>query len=150
MYSRPIWEPSSLLHFVDLDFGMVDRQAFQLVEAQAVQFFTKDEDPLFHVLQGEIGAQQRVVEGVFFLAQFFGVMPPVPRGQLEAAFFAVDDRLHFSRFISGPFQRRCPQLLQEGHDRGRVLGHVFLQDEMGVGGVTEQLGPVRRAVRRSS
>ena len=63
--------------------------------------------------------------------------------QLEAALLVVDDGLHLGFFLAGPLQGRRPQFLQEGHDRGRVLGHVLLEDEIGVALVAEQQRPLR-------
>ena len=127
----------------DLDLGVVARQVGLLDELQAVELVAQGEDAVADVVELEVGPQGGVVEGVFLLAQLLGVVPPIPGGELElAGLVAVDEGLERGRLLAGLDQGRLPELLEEGVDLLGRLGHVVLQDEGGVVGVAEELGPL--------
>ena len=71
------------LDLEDLDVGMVTRQVGLFDEFQSVELFAQGEDAVSDVVELEVGTQGRVVEGVFFLAQLLGVVPPVPGRELD-------------------------------------------------------------------
>ena len=98
--------------FPDAHVGMVDGNVLALVKVEAEQAMRGVERRLNHLLELEVGHDLGFIEIVTLLAQFFGIVAPVPGGQFEIAAFLRDHRLQRLCFFLGAPPRRCPDLIE--------------------------------------
>jgi hypothetical protein len=76
------------LDLEDLDIGMIAGERGLLDEFEPVELAAEGENALADVVQLEVGPEGGIVEGILFLAQLLGVIPPIPGGELEPAVLA--------------------------------------------------------------
>jgi len=129
------------LDLEDLDIGMIAGERGLLDEFEPVELAAEGENALADVVQLEVGPEGGIVEGILFLAQLLGVIPPIPGGELEPAALAVDQGLKSGGFLLRLDEGGLPELFQEGVDPGGGLGHVVFQDEGGVVIVAQEARP---------
>lgn len=117
---------------------MIDRHG-DGAERDAVEPVGQKEDARLHVRQREIGGQHLLVERIVFLAQFLGVVPPVPRSERLPGIVGLEQGLHFGQFLPGLFQRRGPYLVEQSVDRRRGPGHLPVGHIGRIGGIAQQV-----------
>ena len=123
----------------DLGVGVRPGHVLERLEGQTVEPVGDVEDAVADVAELEVGPQLVVVEVVLGLAQLLGVVPPVPRCELESAALGVDDGLHLGDLALGHRQRGVPQPVEQRVDVVGRSGHPGLERVVGEGLVAEQL-----------
>ena len=117
---------------------VVNRKILPLLESDAVEFVRREEDTVVqHPIEFEIGFDLRVIEIVFSLAHLLGVVLPVLRPELKAALLGVNQLLHarcFGAGFSGGRRHNAGQKFLSGLRR---LGHLIIECESRVIGITE-------------
>ena len=71
--------PCFIRYAEGLHLLVIDRQIRYALEIKSVQVMRQQEGTLTYVIELEIGFQLLLVQGIFLLTQFLGVVPPVPR-----------------------------------------------------------------------
>ena len=87
----------------------------------------------------EIARQLALIDVIFAQAQFFGIIAPVMRGDLEIRAFRVGDGLERRAFPRGLGARGRPDLVQQIERGLRRARHRRLQLVIGEGRITQQI-----------
>ncbi len=127
---------------------VIDRNVGALLEGQPVELVGGIEHAVFqHVGDLEIGLHLVLVERVALLAQLFGIVIPVRRGDGELAAFLADEGVEIVGIALLRRAQRRGEAFEEADRRRRGLGHLVGQ---GIGGIAVEpeqlglLGPQRR------
>ncbi len=118
---------------------MVDGDAFEFCQRDAVELVGNDKSAFAYVFQLEVGLYIFFFEVVFLFTQFLGVVPPVPCFQLFSFAFFVHQLLQFGCFGFCLGECIVPQVVEEFHHGGGVLCHCIVQYKVGVAVKTQQL-----------
>ena len=119
---------------------MPDRDVLALGEGHAEQPGRHIKGRIDHVIEREIRLDRRIVEVGAALAQLFGVVAPVPGGELEVATLFRDQGLQGIAVGHGAGAGRFPDPFQQAAHGLRCLRHRVLQPVGGEARVTENLG----------
>src|SRR5262245_24626293 len=87
---------------------MIEREVGALLEAETEKPVRRLESRRDHPVQLEIGLQSRLVEIMLCLAQFFGVVTPIPGGDGEIAAFCRGEARQLIAILARPSARRLP------------------------------------------
>ena len=88
-------------HFVGFHARIIDGQVGVLRKGDTIQLIGSHKHAVAHVVDGEVRLDLVFVEGVFGLAEFFGVVPPVPAFELDVGTFGIGDGLHLGQLLFG-------------------------------------------------
>ena len=127
-------------HFEYLHFGIIHRHILQLLKLHTVQLGSHTKSTFAYIVEFEIRLDFFLIEGIFGLAQFLCIEPPIPGLQFFSGQVFVQKSLQFSGFAFGCFERRCPNGLQESVHGLMVLGHAVSEDIVGGVVVAEEFG----------
>ena len=119
---------------------MVHRKVLADRELQAPELVGDEELGLEHLVELEVGLELVLIEVEARLADFLGVVAPVPSLQLVLAALGIDQRLHVGALLEGALAGRLPDPLDQIARCGRGLRHAVGEHEVGVGRKAEQLG----------
>ena len=80
---------------------MIDRQILSFLERDAIEFVSgKEHAVMKHVLEVEIRFDLGIIQVVFGLPHFLGIVLPIGWAKREAAFLRVDQLLHAPGFVA--------------------------------------------------
>src|SRR6266478_1730073 len=130
--------------FKDAHVRLIDRQIFSFLEGNSVEFVRRKEYAVVkHVLEFEIRLYLRIIQIVFSLANFLGIVFPVSWAKCKSALLCVDQFLHARGFVAS-FRRG------RGHNSGQQLlsrlwrlGHLIVERESRVIRIAQKLCPLR-------
>jgi len=131
------------ISFFDLenfDVGMIDRDVVALDKLQAVKFVGQEESTVDDIFQLEIRTKHFLIEVIFLLAEFLGIIPPVPGLEFKAVALGGDELLKSGGFLAGSFDGRLPDLVEEIIDSTGRLGHAVIEDIVSPGLEAEEIG----------
>ena len=121
-----------LFHFIGHNLLVVNGNISAGLKFQTVEPLAKRKDSLTHVVQRKIRTEFFFLQVVFLLAEFFGIVAPIPAFQFFIFAVFVHHRLQFGGLLFGHGYGRGPKLVEQGAYFGGGLGHAFFQY---VGGV---------------
>ena len=128
----------AVVDFESADVGMVAGEIVHFLEGDAVEAMGEGENAFAYFLKGKVGTEEFVVEGIFFLFEFVGVVCPVPALQGLGEAGAAGKVLDFA-FVGNGVGMGCgEELLQEAVDCGGRFRHAVGKDVVGIGGISQE------------
>ena len=115
-------------------------------EIQPVELVGQHEDALLHVFEFQVGFHQLVVQGIFLILVFLGVIGPVPRHQLSLETERSGVVAHRAVVGVGIGLGRGQQFREEVVDRFRILGHAAFEHVIGIALVAQQVGDLQTRI----
>src|SRR2546421_2618513 len=87
--------------FKDAHVWLIDRQIFPFLEGNSVEFVRRKEDTVVEdVLEFEVRLYLRIIQIVFSLANFLGIVFPVRWTKCKPALLCIDQFLHARGFVA--------------------------------------------------
>ena len=133
--------PVGFFHFESPDIRLIFLDIIPFRKRNSIKSVCNIEHGRTDILQQKVRFQRLFIQVIFLFTELLGIIPPVPWLQLEFGTFLIDHSLQFSRLFLCNWERRCPDLIQESIHGRRVLSHIFFQDIIGMGRITQQVGP---------
>ena len=127
-------------YIIDCDFGIVFGSVGHFGEFHAIELFGHGEDTVAYGVDSEVFAHFALVEVIFFLTYFLGVIIVIPGCDFEVLAFAVDNSLHFGYFVFNTCHSRLPDLHEKIFGVGDGLGHYIVGHVRTVVFEAEELG----------
>ena len=115
-------------------------------EIQPVELVGQHEDALLHVFEFQVGFHQLVVQGIFLILVFLGVIGPVPGHQLSLETERSGVVAHRAVVGVGIGLGRGQQFREEVVDRFRILGHAAFEHVIGIALVAQQVGDLQTRI----
>ena len=106
----------------------------------AVELPGNVEDTVTNILQAKVGLELLLIKVVAFLPDLFGVIPPVPGGQLKVIALQLNPLLQVRSFLGDFLLAGCPDLVKQFPNRRRRPGHPVIRHELTVGSKAKQAG----------
>ncbi|KAF5039535.1 hypothetical protein DSECCO2_542880 [anaerobic digester metagenome] len=130
-------------YFIYGNIFVINRHVLELFERNAIQFVAQREYTFANIIETEIRTKHFFIQVIFFLADFLGIEPPVPRLQFEVPTFLINHFLHVGCF--GFSNRKCsvPYRLQKIVCFFRRFGHVTVKNKRSVVEISQQFGALK-------
>ena len=130
-------------HIVSRHIGMIDRYILVGGERQSVKIFGRHEYAADHVVELQIRFHLLVVHGILLRLVLLGPVRPIPRHHIALVPFRGGVCVYRLVILAGVIHRLGAQLVEERRHRGGVLGHLLLENVIGIGLVTQQIGDLQ-------
>ena len=127
-------------HLPYAHFRIVARRIFQFFETQTKEPVCAIKGGFDHVVELQIGADFRFIEIETLLADFFGIVAPIPRRDFEIAAFVARLLRQGFGFLLGARHGFWPHSFEKFMNSCRVFRHGIFEAKLSEGFKAHQLG----------